>query len=173
MAVLVVKHFLKPVAFENDDHENRQEKGDQQVCKPEDQQSRQHLSIWHLRHGADEEPFKNAQAAWRAGPERGAKREEEYPEDDEIAGIAGLRQSEIDYSSGCEDFEGRRQQLPSGDFRFRIFQLKTPNYQWLKSKNGTDHIDSDSAEENHAHQPGGRFIGEKSKICRQQPAEAA
>src|ERR1700732_2308061 len=117
--------------------------------------------MWHLRHGADEEPFKNAQAAWRAGPERGAKREEEYSEHNEIAGIAGLRQSEIDYSSRCEDFEGRRQQLPGGDFRSRIFQPETPNYEGLKSENGTDHIDSGAAEENHAHQPRGRWIGEK------------
>src|ERR1700731_2303345 len=73
MAVLVVKHFLEPVAFENDNHEDRKEKGDKQVGKAEDQQSCQHLTMWHLPHGADEEPFKNAQAAWRAGPERGAK----------------------------------------------------------------------------------------------------
>src|SRR5450631_3191295 len=65
ITVIEVKHFLQPVALESDDNENRQEKGNEQVGNQEGQQGREHLSFWQLRHGADEEPFKNAQPAGR------------------------------------------------------------------------------------------------------------
>ena len=87
MTILMVKHFLQSVALEKDDNENRQEKRNEQVGKPEGQQSRQHLSFWHLGHGADEKPFKNAQATRRIGPERGGKRGDEHPEHGEKAGL--------------------------------------------------------------------------------------
>src|SRR5262249_44541040 len=106
VTILMVKHFLQSVAFEKDDNENRQGKRNEQIGNPEGQQSRQHLSFWHLGHGGDKEPFKNAQAAGRIGPERRGKRGDEPPENDEKAGIACLGQSEIDDSSGSQDFEG-------------------------------------------------------------------
>ena len=81
-------------------------------------------------------------------PERGGKRGDEHPERGEKAGIAGLRQSEIDNSSGSQEFEGRHHQLPGDDIQFRIFQPEPLYDQRPKTENGTDHVDCDAAEEN-------------------------
>src|SRR4051794_23475041 len=102
--VVRVDDLTQPPPFKQDHDDNGEAERDQEVKQPEHEQRGEYLELRHARHRLNEEKLEHAKPTRRVRSKRRGEGGEKYAEYDEEAGIASLRQGEIDDPGGTEQF---------------------------------------------------------------------